>query len=79
MALECIVGFHPMWSNSQQHRKEQTGKQCLDSSSVAGSKQVVLWKLIDAVYTDCEKDGPFYVGQIKKMNLREFNNAPQVT
>lgn len=45
----------------------------------SSSKQVVLWKLVDAVYTDCEKDGPFYVGQIKKMNLREFNNTPQVT
>lgn len=77
MALECVFGFHSMWPNSQQHREEQSGKQqCLDSSSVAGSKQVVLWKLVDAVYKDCEKDGPFYIGQIKKMNLREFNNTP---
>lgn len=37
---------------------------------------MVLWKLVDAVYKDCEKDGPFYIGQIKKMNLREFNNTP---
>lgn len=39
----------------------------------------MLWTLVDSVYKDHKKDGPFYIGQIRKLSLREFNNTPKVT